>query len=254
VTLKADLARQDAARAYAAGSTLANERYWNTRRAEHAAMPDGASRDLVVAGAASAADGNVVVSRPQNTAQTAQNSPQPVQNEQVAFQTGKPSTSTAAPLSAESVTAFLAEHRSYDAAGVTALEQKWSGPDMASNLGYARAWLNRHLSSEQQERIRAAGFDVIPLYELIAQFGRDEAHAAPTTTTTTMKGPSPMSDENRPDALKRFRRLTADLHSARARMDHLKARELGDERDALSAALFPGDGSPDAEHSGKVIG
>ena len=80
----------------------------------------------------------------------------------------------------------------------------------------------------------------VPLVRFIAQVGRENGHAAPTTatTTTTTKGPSPMSGESRPDALKRFRKLTSELHTARCRQDYLRARELAEERDATKCAII----------------
>jgi hypothetical protein len=253
MTLKAELAKSDAARAYAVASVQSDQKYWNNRRAEHAAMPDGASRDLVVAGTpvivgetagnpAVAPAGNVSVARtvPHGTVDTRTAS--------------APSAPT--PLAAANVAAWVADESRFDPEGVKALQNEW-GADLPANLGYVKHFLHTTFTPEQRERAEAANILSVPVIRFIAQAARENAaptfHSAVKPGATT-KGPPPMSDESRPDALKRFRRLTSDLHAARARMDHLKAREIGDERDALSAQLFPGDGAPTADHSGHQVG
>ena len=157
---------------------------------------------------------------------------------------------TVVPLPEPAVAAFLSEHRRYDADGVAKLQQEW-GSDLPANLGYARSWLSRHLSAEQQERIRAEGFDILPLFRLIAGFGREEAHSRPTTT---MKGnPMPGEQMTKAAAEKKFNDLTRQIHDALARGDRIAVQELDAERHLLSEALHPGDTAPDANHR-QVIG
>ena len=157
--------------------------------------------------------------------------------------------SAVAPLSPPSVAAFLSEHQRYDPAGVAQLQREWGG-DMAANLGYARSWLQNHLTDAQQEAIRAAGFDVIPLFRLIAQFGREEAHGSFTT-----KGATQMAGEqlSRDAAKKRFDDLTRQIHDARFKNDHMRVRALDEERSRLADALFPGTTEPQGENR-RVVG
>jgi hypothetical protein len=46
------------------------------------------------------------------------------------------------------------------------------------------------------------------------------------------------------DAEKKFRKLTANLHNARARNDYIAVRAIDEERQLLSDALHPGDNRP----------
>jgi hypothetical protein len=148
------------------------------------------------------------------------------------------------PLAAANVDAWVADESRFDPEGVKALQNEWAG-DMGANLGYVRHWLHTTFTPEQREQAEAANILSVPVIRFIAQVAREGAHAAPTATTTATKGQPTMAETlSRPDAMKRFRKLTADLHSARARQDRLLANELAAERDALSQALFPGDGSP----------
>jgi hypothetical protein len=153
---------------------------------------------------------------------------------------------TVAPLSQPSVAAFLAEHRRYDPEGVATLERKWPGSEMAANLGHSRDWLSRHLTPERQQQVRAAGFDLIPLYELTAQWGREDAYSG--TPPATTKGNSMTDAEAREADEKQFREVTRKIHDARARNDHITVRELDKERTLIAERLFPGSTEPDANH------
>jgi hypothetical protein len=242
MTLKAELAKSDAARAYAVASVQSDQRYWDNRRAAETAADTG--RDLVVAGSpVPAADGNVVVSRPQVTPKNTTSH----SNQNGANESNKP-----VPLAAANVAAWIADESRFDPQGVASLQREWGG-DMGANLGYVKHWLHSTFTPEQREQAEAANIVSVPVIRFIAQIAREGAHAAPTTTTTP-KGPTLMADESRPDALKRFRQLTSELHTARARMDHIKAREIGEARDALSLELFPGSSAPDESTSGHKVG
>ena len=196
-----------------------DERYWNNRRARHAAMPDGGACGilsslarplLLLMAMSSSAARRLLCKRARSPRWYHSNGPSPV---------------SSAPLSAESVTAFP-RTSFYDAAGVTA-RVNGQAPTWRA-ISASRGQLNRHLSSEQQERIGSAGFDVIPLYELIAQFGETGTRCpSHCRHDDDRKGPTPCPTDQA-DALKRFRKLTADLH--RPRPHGPPTRPRGDER------------------------
>jgi hypothetical protein len=154
-----------------------------------------------------------------------------------------PSQTAVVPLPQANVDAFLAEHRRYDPDGVAALQREW-GADLPINLAYFNRWTANHLTPEQRDRLIAEGFDVLPLIRLVTGFGREEAHSAPTSLSTTTKG-NPMAETlHRADAQKRFDKLSAAIHEARWRGDHIAVRALDAERALLADALFPGSSEP----------
>jgi hypothetical protein len=244
MSLRDQLARHESAQTYAHAAIRSAESFRSRALAEQAARADAetakadadraASLPVIADGAGhvaapAAPSGPVTVTRPQ--ASPVQQSPTSVPVAVVA-------------LPAANVDALLAIEAKLDPAGVQALRSEW-GSDMGANLGYAYYYLAGHLSDEGWEKAKSIPHMTVPILRLLAELGRAEAHST-ATPSTTPKG-SPMAETlSRPDAERRFRELTSALHDARFRQDRLRAKELADERDRLSQALFPGDGTPDA--------
>ena len=133
------------------------------------------------------------------------------------------------------------------------MKAEWGG-DLGATLGYVRHWLHSTLTPEQRERAMDANILSVPVVRFLASVAREATHGT-TTSSTSTKGPASMPETlSRPDAEKKFRQLTADLHNARARNDRLAAKELAEERDLLAAALFPGDTKPSPDSRGRQIG
>ena len=52
----------------------------------------------------------------------------------------------------------------------------------------------------------------------------------------------------------RYDALTALIHRARARNDHIEDRAIAAEREALEPLVYPGDGSPGTDQRGHQVG
>jgi hypothetical protein len=154
--------------------------------------------------------------------------------------TAVPAASAVVPLPQSSVDGLLAIEGRHDPRGVAALRAEW-GSETAVNLGYAYRYLAGHLTDEQWERAKEIPVVTVPILRLLAEMGRAEVHSTPTATSPN-RGSSPTMAETltKADAEKRFRQLTADLHSAMARNDRVAVRTLDAERQLLSEALHPG--------------
>jgi hypothetical protein len=256
MTLKTELAIQESARRYQTAAIQSAESYRAGRIAQEAAATAAAEAHAAAARAASLP---VIVDLP-----VASPAPATVTHVSVDRRIG-PAPDTGGnylppekrtgldvtPLSQANVDAWVADEGRFDPEGVRQLQAEW-GNDMASNLGYVRQWLHSTLSAEQRERAMDANILSVDVVRFLASIAREASHS-PTASSTTTKGPQTMAETlSRSNAEKKFRALTSELHAARARGEHIRARELADERDLLAAALFPGDNRP-AEGERKVI-
>jgi hypothetical protein len=250
VTIRQDLARADSAQRYQIASVQSAESYRAGRVAQEAAANTAAEARAAAARAASLpviVDGPAL---PQPVEPTVTIARPPAPDGKQATQV-TPSQSAVVPLPQAIVAGLLATEGRHDPQGVAALQAEW-GAEVGINLGYAYRYLAGHLTDEQWERAKEIPLVTVPILRLLAEMGRAEAHNTITPSTPTKGQTMPAETLTKPDAEKRFRQLTSEFHSARARGDHIRARELADERDLLAAALFPGDNRP-AEGERKVI-
>ena len=246
MTLKAELAKADAARAYAAGGVLSAEAYRTKALAVQAAQDHAEATQAAADRQASLP----VIVGVGNLPTPEQNHDRPVTGPATDSGDTGSAPSAVAALPQTNVDNLLAIEARHDAAGVDALRAEW-GNEVGINLGYAQYYLAGHLSDEGWEKAKSIPHMTVPILRLLAELGRAEAHGAPSAsiTTTNTKG-QPMAGEtlSRSDAEKKFREATKRGHDLKARGDLMGAREAFAERDRLSEALYPGSTEPDETH------
>lgn len=261
MTLRDQAARADAATRYQVASVSQDQRYWDNRRAEHAAAMAAdahASRDLVVVNGRQVEPGSPVP--------VPQQQPAHVQSRAVATQKPPemPSGRTWA------TTAQILDRWRQDGVGHASIEWwKRDGADPEADLAFAVPVMAGVLSGLDDADLNAVqgilaelgpGFEA-RLYKSAAAYARGIApragDAASLAANSSQSKETTMATYNYgsdAEMKARYDALTPLIHRARARGDNLEYYALAAEREALGQRVHPGDGAPSPDNSGHRVG
>jgi hypothetical protein len=265
MTLRDQAARSDAAARYQQDSIRSAESFLSRALAEAAAQAHAeqtrtaadrqAQLPVIVGGTGNhlpvVPDGNVTVARPGPHGLPAVSAPLPALGDRQ-------------PIAAD---ALLEQFRNNGSAAIALKDWPTAAEDLPFAAGPMAMVVNA-MPKDDADLVLGAleeAFDLRPSVKVtfmkaMSGLGRQAATVAGDPNSFTMpatqtRGPNQMAETlTKADAQKRFAELTKRGHDLRSRNDHIGAREAFAERDRLSEALHPGDGSPTADQSGHKIG